>query len=131
MGGLGDAGRGRVTGPPTPAAAAAEAAADPPPPVSVPAAPVPAPAAPEAAAEAPAAEAKAAAPGAAPKTQGMFESLIQGGRLDREQVELAARLQQAGDPRRLGEILVDMGALHPTDGLQARTPQPTHPASAA
>ena len=73
----------------------------------------------------------AAVPAGAPKQQGMFESLIQGGRLDREQVELAARLQQAGDPRRLGEILVDMGALHPDDVLQALKTQATQPASAA
>ena len=62
---------------------------------------------------------------------GIFESLIQGGRLDRDQVELAARLQQAGDPRRLGEILVDMGVLHPDDVLQALKSAPRQAASNA
>lgn len=120
--------------PPVPA----EAAAPPPPAIS---AEAPVPPAPAASAEAPAPAAPVAGtpvtgtPVAGhegrPKQQGMFESLIQSGRLDREQVELAARLQQAGDPRRLGEILVDMGALHPDDVLQALRTQATQPASSA
>jgi two-component system, chemotaxis family, sensor kinase CheA len=51
--------------------------------------------------------------------QGMFETLVRAGRLDRESIELAARLQLHGDPRRIGEILVDMGVLQPDDVLQA------------
>jgi two-component system chemotaxis sensor kinase CheA len=68
---------------------------------------------------------------AAPRSQGMFEDLIRSGRLDREQVELAARLQQAGDPRRIGEILVDMGVLHPDDVLQALRTQSQQSAASA
>ena len=68
---------------------------------------------------------------AAPRTQGMFEDLIRSGRLEREQVELAARLQQAGDPRRIGEILVDMGVLHPDDVLQALRTQSQKSAASA
>src|SRR5258706_6290439 len=109
---------------PAPAARAPEATAPvTPPPV---AAQPPAPAAPE---MAPAAAAAPADASNAPRTLGIFESLILGGRLDREQVELAARLQQAGDPRRLGEILVDMGVLHPDDVLPALRNQATQPVS--
>ncbi|HEY6865899.1 MAG TPA: chemotaxis protein CheW, partial [Candidatus Eisenbacteria bacterium] len=92
---------------------------------------------PAAAAPAPPAESPAPAPAVSATTglptnrSGIFESLIQSGRLDRDQVELAARLQQAGDPRRLGEILVDMGVLHPDDVLQALKSAPRQAASNA
>ena len=103
-------------------------AAPPAPPAVAPASAAPAPPAAE---EAPAALEPAPRSEHGTKPQGMFETLIQSGRLDREQVELAARLQHAGDPRRLGEILVDMGALHPDDVLQALKTQANQPSSNA
>jgi two-component system chemotaxis sensor kinase CheA len=113
--------------PPAPApATSAQAPAAPAPATSAQAPAVPAPPA-----EGPVAGTPVAAHEGPPRPQGMFEVLIQSGRLDREQVELAARLQQAGDPRRLGEILVDMGVLHPDDVLQALKTQATQPASSA
>jgi two-component system chemotaxis sensor kinase CheA len=41
------------------------------------------------------------------------------GKLDPEAVALAAQQQRLGDPRRIGEILVDNGALKPQDVLDA------------
>jgi two-component system chemotaxis sensor kinase CheA len=121
--------------PPAPAAAALPVVTPAPEVTAVPeakAAPAAAPvSAPEPDAATPAVAAAGASAGGPPRQQGMFESLIQSGRLDRDQVELAARLQQAGDPRRLGEILVDMGVLHPDDVLQALKTQAVQPASAA
>jgi two-component system chemotaxis sensor kinase CheA len=54
-----------------------------------------------------------------PADGGLFGPLIQSGRLDEEAVALAAQQQRLGDPRRLGEILVDHGALQPQDILDA------------
>ncbi|HEY3216100.1 MAG TPA: chemotaxis protein CheW [Candidatus Eisenbacteria bacterium] len=56
------------------------------------------------------------APAATPR---LFDDLIEVGRLDPEQVRVAAREQARGDPRRLGEILVDKGVLQPYEVLEA------------
>jgi two-component system, chemotaxis family, sensor kinase CheA len=50
---------------------------------------------------------------------GLLDPLIAAGRLDPEAVALAAKQQRLGDPRRIGEILVDNGALRPQDVLDA------------
>jgi two-component system chemotaxis sensor kinase CheA len=50
---------------------------------------------------------------------GLLDPLIASGRLDPEAVALAAQQQRLGDPRRIGEILVDNGALKPQDVLDA------------
>jgi len=50
---------------------------------------------------------------------GLFAPLIASGRLDRAAVERAAEQQRLGDPRRLGEILVEHGALQPRDIVDA------------
>lgn len=62
--------------------------------------------------------ADAGAPGPPPRG-GLLDPLIAGGRLDPEAVALAAQQQRLGDPRRIGEILVDNGALKPQDVLDA------------
>ncbi|HEU4334606.1 MAG TPA: chemotaxis protein CheW [Candidatus Eisenbacteria bacterium] len=54
-----------------------------------------------------------------PADGGLFGPLIESGRLNEEAVALAAQQQRLGDPRRLGEILVDHGALQPQDILDA------------
>ena len=54
-----------------------------------------------------------------PPDGGLFGPLIESGRLDQEAVAIAAQQQRLGDPRRLGEILVDHGALQPQDILDA------------
>jgi two-component system chemotaxis sensor kinase CheA len=65
-----------------------------------------------------AASADAGAPGSPPRS-GLLDPLIAEGRLDPEAVALAAQQQRLGDPRRIGEILVDNGALKPQDVLDA------------
>ncbi|MGE5176002.1 MAG: chemotaxis protein CheW [Hyphomicrobiales bacterium] len=50
---------------------------------------------------------------------GLFAPLIASGRLDPEAVDRAARQQRLGDPRRIGEILVDHGAIEPKDVREA------------
>ena len=56
--------------------------------------------------------------------------LIADGRLDPEAVTFAAQQQRLGDPRRIGEILVDHGALKPQDILEALIARGEAPASA-
>ena len=75
------------------------------------------------------AEAKAALP---PGTigGGLLDSLVESGRLDPDAVMLAAQQQRLGDPRRIGEILVDHGALKPQDILEALIARGQAPASA-
>jgi len=55
----------------------------------------------------------------APPRGGLLDPLIAEGRLDPDAVALAAQQQRLGDPRRIGEILVDNGALKPQDVLDA------------
>lgn len=62
-------------------------------------------------------ESEPALPG--PPPGGLLDPLIATGRLDPEAVALAAQQQRMGDPRRIGEILVDNGALEPQDVLDA------------
>jgi two-component system chemotaxis sensor kinase CheA len=54
-----------------------------------------------------------------PPRGGLLDPLIVAGKLDPEAVALAAQQQRLGDPRRIGEILVDNGALKPQDVLDA------------
>jgi len=54
-----------------------------------------------------------------PPRRGLLDPLIAEGRLDPDAVALAAQQQRLGDPRRIGEILVDNGALKPQDVLDA------------
>lgn len=61
-----------------------------------------------------------APPAPAPAREpGLLAPLIASGRLDPEAVASAAREQQLGDPRRIGEILVDRGALAAEDVREA------------
>ena len=62
-----------------------------------------------------------AAPAPPPGTigGGLLDSFVESGRLDPDAVMLAAQQQRLGDPRRIGEILVDHGALKPQDILEA------------
>ena len=81
------------------------------------------------AAAAPATEAAAAAPAttaaaAPPRAPGesdvrLFDGLVNSGRLDPDALKIAVEQQRRGDRRRLGEILVDHGALHPQEVLEA------------
>jgi len=50
---------------------------------------------------------------------GLLDPLIRSGRLDPEAVMLAAQQQRLGDPRRIGEILVDHGAVSSQEILEA------------
>jgi two-component system chemotaxis sensor kinase CheA len=79
-------------------------------------APVPAP-------QASASEAAANAPAsAAPRGESdvrLFDGLVNSGRLDADALKLAVEQQRRGDRRRLGEILVDHGALQPQEVLEA------------
>jgi two-component system chemotaxis sensor kinase CheA len=68
----------------------------------------------------------AAAPGAtpAPARSGesdvrLFDGLVNSGRLDPDALKIAVEQQRRGDRRRLGEILVDHGALQPQEVLEA------------
>ena len=61
---------------------------------------------------------------------GLLDSLVESGRLDPDAVMLAAQQQRLGDPRRIGEILVDHGALKPQDVLEALIARGQAPASA-
>jgi len=61
---------------------------------------------------------------------GLLDSLVESGRLDPDAVMLAAQQQRLGDPRRIGEILVDHGALKPQDILEALIARGQAPASA-
>ncbi len=61
---------------------------------------------------------------------GLLDPLIEKGRLDPEAVMLAAQQQRLGDPRRIGEILVDHGALKPQDILEALITRGEAPTSA-
>jgi two-component system chemotaxis sensor kinase CheA len=72
---------------------------------------------PEATAPAPVPAPSRPAPG--PPRGGLLDPLIVAGKLDPEAVALAAQQQRLGDPRRIGEILVDNGALKPQDVLDA------------
>jgi two-component system chemotaxis sensor kinase CheA len=76
----------------------------------------------------PATEKKPAAPGTI--GGGLLDSLVESGRLDPDAVMLAAQQQRLGDPRRIGEILVDHGALKPQDILEALIARGQAPASA-
>jgi two-component system chemotaxis sensor kinase CheA len=58
-------------------------------------------------------------PNPGPPRGGLLDPLITAGKLDPEAVALAAQQQRLGDPRRIGEILVDNGALKPQDVLDA------------
>jgi two-component system chemotaxis sensor kinase CheA len=58
-------------------------------------------------------------PNPGPPRGGLLDPLIAAGKLDPEAVALAAQQQRLGDPRRIGEILVDNGALKPQDVLDA------------
>lgn len=59
----------------------------------------------------------------------LFDALIEAGRLDPEQVAIAEQQQRLGDPRLIGEILVDNGALTPDDVRDALMHQAQHHAS--
>src|SRR6185295_20061436 len=61
---------------------------------------------------------------------GLLDSFVESGRLDPDAVMLAAQQQRLGDPRRIGEILVDHGALKPQDILEALIARGEAPASA-
>ncbi len=101
-------------------AATAHAATPPAAPATAPAAPAQKDAAPE------------SDPASAPGTigGGLLDSLVESGRLDPDAVMLAAQQQRLGDPRRIGEILVDHGALKPQDILEALIARGQAPASA-
>lgn len=58
-------------------------------------------------------------PGIVPADGGLFAPLVASGRLDEAAVARAAEQQRQGDPRRLGEILVEHGALEPQDIVDA------------
>ena len=60
---------------------------------------------------------------------GLLDSFVESGRLDPDAVMLAAQQQRLGDPRRIGEILVDHGALKPQDILEALISRGDSPAS--
>src|SRR5438876_3503844 len=60
---------------------------------------------------------------------GLLDSFVESGRLDPDAVKLAAQQQRLGDPRRIGEILVDHGALKPQDILEALITRGESPAS--
>jgi two-component system chemotaxis sensor kinase CheA len=60
--------------------------------------------------------------------RGLLDPLIESGRLDPGAVALAAQQQRLGDPRRIGEILVDNGALQPQEVLDALLAQGETPA---
>ncbi len=49
----------------------------------------------------------------------LFDPLVDAGRIGRDKVDEAERLQKLGDPRRIGEILVDQGLLQPHEVLEA------------
>ena len=76
--------------------------------------------------------AQPAAPAPPPGTigGGLLDSFVESGRLDPDAVMLAAQQQRLGDPRRIGEILVDHGALKPQDILEALIARGEAPASA-
>ena len=110
---------------PVPAKAAPAAASAPAKPAAA-----PAPARPAAAASAPAkafespAPATPEKPAAAPARSGesdvrLFDGLVNSGRLDPDALKIAVEQQRRGDRRRLGEILVDHGALQPQEVLDA------------
>ena len=65
---------------------------------------------------------------AIPPRGGLLDPLIAAGKLDLKSVALAAQQQRMGDPRRIGEILVDNGALTPQDVLDALLTQTEAPA---
>jgi two-component system chemotaxis sensor kinase CheA len=67
----------------------------------------------------PAAPAPSSLPAPIPPRSGLLDPLIAAGKLDLESVALAAQQQRLGDPRRIGEILVDNGALTSQDVLDA------------
>ena len=75
---------------------------------------------------------QAAAPEPPPGTigGGLLDSFVESGRLDPDAVMLAAQQQRLGDPRRIGEILVDHGALKPQDILEALIARGEAPVSA-
>jgi two-component system chemotaxis sensor kinase CheA len=61
----------------------------------------------------------AASIGRVPVDGGLFAPLIESGRLDPKAIDRAVEQQRLGDPRRLGEILVEHGALAPRDIVDA------------
>ncbi|MGH7741937.1 MAG: chemotaxis protein CheW [Candidatus Eiseniibacteriota bacterium] len=68
--------------------------------------------------------AESAAAEAAPRAGGesdvrLFDGLVNSGRLDPDALKIAVEQQRRGDRRRLGEILVDHGALQPQEVLEA------------
>jgi two-component system chemotaxis sensor kinase CheA len=54
-----------------------------------------------------------------PQSSRLFDPLVEAGRIERHKVDEAERLQKLGDPRRIGEILVDQGLLQPHEVLEA------------
>jgi two-component system chemotaxis sensor kinase CheA len=69
-------------------------------------------------------EASALPEPAAPRAGGesdvrLFDGLVNSGRLDPDALKIALEQQRRGDRRRLGEILVDHGALQPQEVLEA------------
>ena len=58
-------------------------------------------------------------PGIVPPDGGLFAPLVASGRLDAKALARAAEQQRQGDPRRMGEILVEHGALEPQDVVDA------------
>ena len=54
-----------------------------------------------------------------PQPSRLFDHLVEAGRIGRDKVDEAERLQKLGDPRRIGEILVDQGLLQPHEVLEA------------
>jgi len=98
-----------VAAPPTPPAVPPSAPADPPPAPPVPlATPLPA-----------AQEEPSDAQDNSYHTLSLGEILVLSGEAEREEIEAALKLQQAGDARRIGEILVDKGATQPSAVLEA------------
>jgi two-component system chemotaxis sensor kinase CheA len=60
-----------------------------------------------------------------PEPENFGDVLIKAGKATQEQITEAAERQQQGDPRRLGEILVEMGVIKSTDVVDTLTEQQT------
>jgi two-component system chemotaxis sensor kinase CheA len=76
----------------------------------------------------PAGETRAASPEPPRRKAGggdvrLFDPLVRSGRLDPDRLAQAAEQQRRGDPRRIGEILVDQGLLEPHEVLEALVAQ--------
>jgi two-component system, chemotaxis family, sensor kinase CheA len=74
---------------------------------------------PEVSAKSPVAPAPESAPDAGPSPSNLGDILIQRAGATAAEVQLAAKTQREGDPRHLGEILVEQGAVRPADIVDA------------